>query len=97
MTLERKWRDATTSFRSDSMVHDLARLALVRPAFTIQDAVGEIGVTFASVNTAAHQVVNADILKLPAGTQRNRIFVAPAMLAVFDRFRASKRAAPQAR
>ena len=89
--LEREWRDATTSFRSDSMVHELVRLALTRPAFTIQDAVGEIGGTFASMNTAAHQLVNAGILTLPAGTRRNRIFAAPAVLALFDRFRGGDR------
>ncbi len=74
---------------SDSKVHDLVRFALTRPAFTIQDALRDIGGTFASVNAAARQLVKADILSLPIETRRNRIFVAPAVLAIFDRFRAS--------
>ncbi len=83
------WRGATSSFRSDSMVHDLVRLALTRPAFTIHDAVRDIGATFASVNTAADHLVKAGILTIPAETRRNRIFTAEAVLAIFDRFRAA--------
>jgi Fic family protein len=86
--LERKWRDATTSFRSDSMVHQLVRLALTRPAFTIQDALRDIGGTFASVNTAADYLATAGILTIPSRAKRNRIFVAEEVLAIFDRFRA---------
>ncbi|HEY4919519.1 MAG TPA: Fic family protein [Xanthobacteraceae bacterium] len=86
--LERKWRNATTSFRSDSMVHQLVRLALTRPAFTIQDALHDIGGTFASVNTAASYLVEAGILTVPSQAKRNRLFVAGEVLAIFDRFHA---------
>jgi Fic family protein len=85
---EREWRDATRSFRSDSKIHELVGFTLTHPAFTIQDALRDIGGTFASVNTAARQLVEADILARPMETRRNRIFTAPAVLAVFDRFRA---------
>lgn len=86
-TVEAQWRSAVVRFRSDSMVHKLAPFALTRPAFTIEDARRAIGGTFASVNTAAAQLVDAGILVIADRARRDRLFLARAVLEIFDRFR----------
>jgi Fic family protein len=86
--LEQEWRRATSGFRSDSQIHKLVQLALTRPAFTVNDALRHIGGTFASVNTAARQLVKAGILTVSMDVKRHRIFRAEAVLSTFDRFRA---------
>ena len=93
-TIEAQWRHATSGFRSDSAVHRLVDLALTRPAFTINDALGDVGGTFASVNIAARRLVEAGILSVPHEATRERIFEATAILDLFDRFR--RRSAPRA-
>jgi Fic family protein len=85
--IEAQWRGAISAFRSDSMVHKLAPFALTRPAFTIADAHRTIGGTFASVNTAALQLVDAGILGIADHARRDRLFLAAAVLDIFDRFR----------
>ena len=85
--VEAQWRGVVAHFRSDSMVHKLAPFALTRPAFTITDAYGAIGGTFASVNTAAAQLVDAGILVIVDHARRDRLFLAGAVLDIFDRFR----------
>jgi hypothetical protein len=86
-TVEAQWRSAVMRFRSDSMVHKLAPFALTRPAFTIEDARRAIGGTFASVNTAAAELVDAGILVIADQARRDRLFLARAVLDIFDRFR----------
>jgi len=86
-TVEGEWRSAVARFRSDSMVHKLAPFALTRPAFTIEDARRAIGGTFASVNMAAAQLVDAGILVIADRARRDRLFLARAVLEIFDRFR----------
>ncbi len=85
--VEAQWRSAVARFRSDSMVHKLAPFALTRPAFTIEDARRAVGGTFASVNTAAAQLVDAGILVVGDRARRDRLFLAAAVLDIFDRFR----------
>lgn len=85
--IEAQWRGVVSAFRSDSMVHKLAPFALTRPAFTIADACHAIGGTFASVNTAAARLIDAGILVIADRTRRNRLFLAGAVLDIFDRFR----------
>jgi Fic family protein len=85
--VEARWRRATSGYRSDSAVHRLVGLALTRPAFTVNDALRDIGGTFASVNTAARRLVDAGILSAPRDARRERIFEATAILDLFDRFR----------
>jgi Fic family protein len=85
--IEAQWRRATSGFRRDSAVHPLVELALTRPAFTVNDAVRDIGGTFASVNAAAGRLVAAGILSVPNDARRGRIFEATAVLDLFDRFR----------
>jgi Fic family protein len=87
MAIEAQWRGVVSAFRSDSMVHKLAPFALTRPAFTIADAHSAIGGTFASVNTAAVQLVDAGILVIADHARRDRLFLAGAVLDIFDRFR----------
>ena len=85
--VEAQWRSVVAHFRSDSMVHKLAPFALTRPAFTVEDARRAIGATFASVNTAAAQLVDAGILVIADRARRDRLFLANAVLDIFDRFR----------
>jgi len=85
--IEVQWRGVVSDFRSDSMVHKLAPFALTRPAFTIADAHRAVGGTFASVNTAALQLVDAGILVIADHARRDRLFLAAAVLDIFDRFR----------
>jgi hypothetical protein len=85
--VEAQWRSALARFRSDSMVHELAPFALTRPAFTIADARRAIGGTFASFNTAAAHPADAGILVIAYRARRDRLFLAGAVLAIFDRFR----------
>jgi Fic family protein len=84
--IEAQWRGVVSAFRSDSMVHRLAPFALTRPAFTIADAHSAIGGTFASVNTAAVQLVDAGILVIADHARRDRLFLAGEVLDIFDRF-----------
>src|SRR5262249_39910095 len=85
--IEAQWRRATSHFRRDSAVHRLVDLALTRPAFTLNDALRDIGGTVPSVNTAARRLVDAGILGVPHDARRERIFEATAVLDLFDRFR----------
>lgn len=89
--IRREWEEAVSGARKDSVVHRLVPFALTRPVFTIQDAVTEIGATFASVNTAAGRMVEAGILSIEQGRRRDRLFQADAVLDCFDRFRAPRR------
>jgi Fic family protein len=85
--VETQWRGTVARFRSDSMVHKLAPFALTQPAFTIEDARRALGGTFASINTAAGHLVDAGILVIADRARRDRLFLADAVLAIFDRFR----------
>jgi Fic family protein len=85
--IEAQWRRATSHFRRHSAVHRLVDLALTRPAFTVSDALRDIGGTFASVNAAALRLVDAGVLSVPHDARRERIFEAAAVLDLFDRFR----------
>jgi len=85
--VEAQWRGVVARFRSDSMVHKLAPFALTRPAFTIEDARRVIGGTFASVNTAAAHLVDEGVLVIADRARRDRLFLASAVLDIFDRFR----------
>jgi hypothetical protein len=85
--LRDQWRRTTADVRSDSVLHRLVDHALTKPAFTISDAVFELGGTFASVNQAARRLVELGILIVAKGQRRNRLFQAPAVLDIFDPFR----------
>ena len=74
------------------MVHALVPFALTRPVFTVRDALDAVGGTFASVNTAATRLVEAGVLTISNGAQRDRLFQAGAVLEIFDRFRAGRAA-----
>ncbi|MBV9969677.1 MAG: Fic family protein, partial [Xanthobacteraceae bacterium] len=91
--IDAEWRRIAARFRADSMVHALAPFALTRPVFTVRDALDAIGGTFVSVNTAATRLVDAGVLTIGNGAQRDRVFAAPAVLEIFDRFRAGRGAA----
>lgn len=86
------WEQEMSGARRDSLVHRLVPFALTRPVFTIQDAVGGIGGTFASVNAAAARMTAAGILTIEDERRRDRLFQAEAVLDCFDRFRAPRRA-----
>jgi len=86
------WRRQTANIRSDSRLHKLVDHALTSPAFTIADAVVQLGGTFASVNEAAKRLVDLGVLAVAKGKRRDRLFQAPAVLDVFDHFRAPQRA-----
>ena len=62
--------------------------ALTRPAFTVNDAMAEVGGTFASVNNAAAHLVEKRILIIAKGSQRNRLFQAHEVLDAFEHLRA---------
>ena len=85
--LREDWRAATASLRADSLARRLAPYALTNPAFTIADALGTVGGTFASVNLAAARLVERGILAIAGEARRGRLFQAPAVLDIFDRFR----------
>lgn len=87
LDIKRSWADRLADHRSDSLIHRLAPFALTRPAFTVNDAMAEIGGTFASVNNAAARLVEKRILVIAKGSQRNRLFQAPEVLDAFDHFR----------
>ena len=91
MDMQRGWAERLAAHRSDSVIHRLAPFALTRPAFTVNDAIAEIGGTFASVNNAAARLVEMKILVIAKGNQRNRLFQAPEVLDAFDYFRISRR------
>ena len=67
MDLKRSWAEQLADHRSDSLIHRLAPFALTRPAFTVNDAMAEIGGTFASVNNAAARLVEKRILVIAKG------------------------------
>lgn len=71
-------------------MHRLVPFALTRPSFTVQDALAEVGGTFASVNVGVRRLLDAGILTLPDGRRRDRLFRADAVLDCFDRFRAAR-------
>jgi hypothetical protein len=74
---------STTTF-ADLMEYESS---LTRPAFTLEDARRAIGGTFASVNTAAARLVDTGILEIADHARRDRLFLARAVLDIFDRFR----------
>ena len=74
--------------RPGSTVHKLAPFALTRPAFTRRDALETIGGTAAALGTAALRLVEAGVLTT-ADAAPDPLFQAPAVLDIFDRFRAA--------
>ena len=88
--VDAEWRRIAAAFRADSMVHALVPFTLTRPVFTVRDALDAVGGTFASVNTAATRLVEAGVLTISNGAQRDRLFQAGAVLEIFDRFRARR-------
>lgn len=84
-TLLDGWKRTTRSVRSDSAVHDLVPWILTTPAFTIRDAVAGIGRgTFASVNRAVAQLAGMGIVTAAGARARDRLFVAPDVIALFE-------------
>lgn len=91
LDLKKEWQIAVAGVRSNSFVHRLVPFALTRPAFTIADAVSELGGGFASVNNAAAKMVEMNILTIAKNARRDRLFQAPAVLDLFDHFRRRQR------
>lgn len=79
------WQRTTAGFRSHSLVHRLVPWVLTRPAFTVKDALAGIGSgTFASVNTAVGRLVALGIVEPVQAPGRERLFIAPDVIGLFD-------------
>ena len=87
MDLKRRWAEQLADHRIDSLIHRLAPFALMRPAFTVNNAMAEIGGTFASVNNAAARLVEKRIRVIAKGSPRDRLFQVPEVLDAFEHFR----------
>jgi Fic family protein len=92
--LEAEWKQNFTKIRADSVIHRLMPYAITKPVFTINDAQGELNVSYAAANTAAQSLVAAGILSIPEDVRRNRLFHVDAVLNIFDRFRPKPAIAP---
>ncbi|MFS2012833.1 Fic family protein [Azospirillum sp. CT11-132] len=92
------WRRATKGVRADSAVHDLVPWIVTRPTFTVRDALAGIGRgTFASVNRAVGQLANAGIVEPVGAGQRDRLFTASAIVALFEGPAAQRAPTPEPR
>ncbi len=80
-----RWRGATSSFRSHGVIHDLVPYALTKPVFTVRDALADLGKgTFQTINAAAGKLVDLGIVHVPGKSQRDRLFAAREVLALFE-------------
>lgn len=83
--LHDEWRRATKTVRSDSVIHDLVPWIITKPTFTVRDALAGIGRgTFASVNRAVGQLAGMGITEMIGAGTRDRLFTAPAVIALFE-------------
>ncbi len=88
LALKGQWEREARGLRSDSVVHRLVPYALTRPAFTVRDALADVGGSFASVNDGLARMVRMGLLEVAGDARRDRLFRAPAVLDLFDHFRA---------
>lgn len=81
------WRRATRVHRADSAIHALADLVLARPTLTAREAAGALAGrrSYQAVLTALAALEALGIVARTDGTRRNRLWVAPAVLALFAR------------
>jgi len=77
------WRERTRGIRAHAVAHALVPWALLHPKFTVRDAVTATGRTPAAVNAAVRQLVERDIVVQAGDAGRDRLFVAPEVLALF--------------
>ncbi|EWY40642.1 hypothetical protein N825_34605 [Skermanella stibiiresistens SB22] len=83
--ISERWRDATSRFRSHSLVHRLVPWALTKPMFTVRDALAGIGAgTFASMNTAVGRLEHLGLIEPVEHPGRERLFMAPEVIDLFD-------------
>nr|WP_321983180.1 Fic family protein [uncultured Lichenicoccus sp.] len=80
----RAWHTRLAQVRSDSQAHRLAELVLDQPVVTVGQAQKMLGVSFQTANTAVQTLVRHDILAQYQRHDRNRIFLAPRIVALFE-------------
>ena len=78
------WHARLAQVRSDSQAHRLAELVLDQPVVTVGQAQKMLGVSFQTANTAVQTLVRHDILAQYQRHDRNRIFLAPRIVAMFE-------------
>jgi Fic family protein len=89
--LRADWRIRLAHLRGDAAAHVLADVVLARPVLNVAVARNALGGTsFNTANAALLALADAGILSLPS-TGRNRLFLAPAVLALFERLRGANR------
>lgn len=89
--IEADWKRRFAQTRSDSVVHRLVSYAISKPVFTVGDVQKDLGVSFASANTAVRALQGEEIVTVPEDARRNRLFHADEVLEAFDRFKAPAR------
>ena len=82
-----EWADRTSGFRSNSVVHRLLPWMLTTPAFTVKDAADAMDVTYQGMNGTLDKLVGLGLLDIEGDARRDRLFQAPEVLDLFDRFR----------
>jgi anaerobic glycerol-3-phosphate dehydrogenase len=91
--LYRTWRDRTTKYRRQSVIHKLVPLALTMPVFTVKDALRALAGSpvFQTVNAGIAELIELGLLRQqsPGGrmAERDRLFEAPAVIELFDPIR----------
>ncbi|TLU72564.1 Fic family protein [Lichenicoccus roseus] len=78
------WHARLAQVRSDSQAHRLAELVLDQPVVTVGQAQRMLGVSFQTANTAVQTLVRHEILAQYQRHDRNRIFLAPRIVAMFE-------------
>ncbi len=82
--------------RRDAAVWKALGHVLRQPAITVQSLASAVGVTAPAAQIAIDQMVDAGILTQVNNARRNRVWVAPAVLAVLDDFAEKSRRPPSA-
>ena len=82
--LERKWR-ATRKWRRNSGAERSLGVLATRPAITRKLLANTLKISEPSAGEAIGQLTDAGVLKERTGYKRNRIFVAPEVLKIFNR------------
>lgn len=85
--LQQEWSASLKGVRADSLLHRLVPWAVVHPAFTVKDVTRQFKVSFPTANDAIGRIVDLGIAQVADEARRDRMFLVPEVLDVFDRFR----------
>lgn len=84
--LQERWRDAAGRPRAGSAAEKIIQLLPAQPIFQVKTAAAAAGVVYEAARLAVDRLEEAGVVRLRRGRRRDRLYEAPLLFELIDRF-----------